>query len=140
MVVLETAVRGEAGRDGLVPAVHRHEVDVHIDEQVALGRVAVDLDILPVGSKAEVDEIRGILGVMLQEEPTGRECLEHAVAEGMAQLGIGHATVKGKRSNQHDVIDPCLGRKVQDRLDDALGVHRVDASAGAAGRCRRRQW
>ena len=46
VVVAEAPVAGQAGGDALVAAVHGHEVDVDVDEQVALGRPLVDLDVL----------------------------------------------------------------------------------------------
>ena len=38
----------EPDRDRLVAAVHRHEVDVHVDEQVGLGGALGQLDDLAV--------------------------------------------------------------------------------------------
>ena len=46
VVVLHAAVAREADRHGLVAAVHRDEVDVHVDDQVGLRRALVDLDLL----------------------------------------------------------------------------------------------
>ena len=120
VVVLQAAVGGEAGRDRLVAAVHGDEVDVHVDQQVALGRPPVDLDVLAVVGQPEVDEVRGVLGVVLEQEAVGREGLEDAVAEGVAQLGVGHAAVKGEGRDEHDVVDARLGREVEDGLDDPL--------------------
>ena len=41
---LQALVVAQADRHRLVAAVHRHEVDVDVDDQVALGGAAVDLD------------------------------------------------------------------------------------------------
>ena len=46
VVVAEAAVAGQAGGHALVAAVHGHQVDVDVDEQVRLGRPPVDLDVL----------------------------------------------------------------------------------------------
>ena len=54
VVVPERAVGGEAGGGGLPPAVHRDEVDVDVDEEVALGGPLVDLHLLAVVGLAEV--------------------------------------------------------------------------------------
>ena len=128
VVVPDAAVGGEPGRDGLVPAVHGDEVDVHVDEQVALGRAAVDLDVLAVVGEPEVDEVRRVLGVVLEQQAVRRERLEDAVAEGVAELGVGHPAVEGERGDQHDVVDAGLGGQVEDRLDHPLahvgGAHR----------------
>ena len=46
VVVLQALVAGEPDRDRLVAAVHRHQVDVHVDDQVGLGGPLRDLDVL----------------------------------------------------------------------------------------------
>ena len=46
VVVAQAAVAGEAGGGALVTAVHGNEVDVDVDEEVALRRPLADLDLL----------------------------------------------------------------------------------------------
>ena len=46
VVVTKAAVAREAGGHALVAPVHRHEVDVDVDEQVGRGRTLVQLDVL----------------------------------------------------------------------------------------------
>ena len=128
VVVLQALVGGKAGRDRFVPSVHGDEVDVHVHEQVALCRPPVDLDVLAMIGEAEVDQIGRVLGVVLEEQAVGSKGLENAVAQGVAQLGVCHATVQSECRDEYDVIYTRLGRQVQDRLDNALahvrGLHR----------------
>ena len=76
VVVAEALVAGEAGRDRLVAAVHRHEIHVDVDEQVALHGSPVQLDVLALVGQPEIDEIRRVLGIVLQEEPVRGEGVE----------------------------------------------------------------
>ena len=68
----------------------------------------------------EVDEVRGILGIVLHQQAVGREGLEDAVAEGVAELGIGHPAVKSERGDQHDIVDAGVRREIEDRFDHPL--------------------
>ena len=75
-----------------------------------------------------MDEVGGVLGVVLEQEPVGGERVEDAVAERVAELGVGHAAVEGEGGDEHDVVDAGLGRQVEDGLDHPLadvgGAHR----------------
>ena len=133
VVVLDALVGGETRCDRLVPPVHGGEVDVHVDQQVALGRPAVDLDVLTVVGDPEVDEVRPILGVVLHQQAVGGEGLENAVAESVAELRIGHPAVQSERCDQHDIVDARVRRQVEDRFDNPL-AH----VGGAHGRKRER--
>ena len=104
----------------LWPAVHGHQVDVDVDEQVALGGPPVDLDVLAVVGEAQVEEVVGVLGVVLGEEPVGGEGVVDAVAHGVAQLGLGHPPVEGEGHDELDVVHAGLGGHVEDLLDDHL--------------------
>ena len=61
-----------------------------------------------------------ILGVVVVELPPRGEGVIHAVADGMAQLGLVHPTVQRQSGDQVHVVDPCLRRQVEHRLDHAL--------------------
>ena len=86
VVVAEAAVAGEAGGGALPAAVHGDEVDVHVDEEVALGRPLVDLDHLAVVGGAEDGEVVGVLGVVLVEQAARVERVVDAVADRVAQF------------------------------------------------------
>ena len=131
VVVLDAPVGGEAGGDRLVASVHGDDVDVHVDEQVALGRASVDLDVLAMIGEPEVDEVRGVLGIVLKQQAVRGERLEDAVAEGVAQLGIGHPAVQRQRRDQHDIVDAAGGGEIEDGLD-----HPLAHVGGAHGRQR----
>ena len=52
VVVAQAPVAGEAGGHALVAAVHGHQVDVDVDQQVGLGGPPVDLHVLAVVGRA----------------------------------------------------------------------------------------
>ena len=84
VVVAQALVAGQAGGHGLVPAVHGHQVDVDVDEQVRGGGPLVDLDVLALIGEPEVDELVGVLGVVLPQQAMGREGVEDALTERVA--------------------------------------------------------
>ena len=120
VVVAQAAVAGQAGGGALVAAVHGHEVDVHVDEQVALGRPLGDLDLLALVGLAEEREVVGVLGVEVVEQAVGGEGVVDPVAHRVAQLGLGHAPVQGEGGDEVDVVDAGRRGHVQHGLDDAL--------------------
>ena len=133
VVVAQAAVAGQAGGHRLVAAVHGHQVDVDVDEQVRGGRPLVDLDVLALVGEAEVDQLVGVLGVVLLQQPVGGEGVVDAVTQGVAQLGVGHAAVQRQRRDEHHVVHAGLGGQLEDLLDHQL------AHVGAAhGRQRQR--
>ena len=75
-----------------------------------------------------MDEVVGVLGVVLGEEAVGGEGVVDPVAQGVAQLGLGHAAVERQGGDQHHVVHPGGRRQVEHLLDDELadvgGLHR----------------
>ena len=120
VVVAQAAVAGQAGGGALVAAVHGHQVDVHVDEQVALGGPLGDLHLLALVGLAQERQVLGVLGVEVVEEAVGGEGVIDPVADGVAQLGLGHAPVQGQGGDEVDVVDARGRGHVQDGLDDAL--------------------
>ena len=120
VVMTQRPVGRETRRHALVPTVHGDEVDVDVDEQVALGCTPVDLDVLALVGVAEVHEVRGVLRVVLQQQAVGLERVEDPSSERVPQLVVVHASVQGERGDQHDVVDRGFGREVEHGLDDAL--------------------
>ena len=114
----EAPVGAEADRHRLVAAVHRHEVDVHVDEEVRLGRAAVDLDVLALLGDAKVDEVRGVLGVVVRKG-VGVERAEDALTDGPLDLGGRHAPVERVRHDQPHVVHAGARRELQDVFDHA---------------------
>ena len=84
VVVPEAPVAGQPGGHALVPAVHGHQVDVDVDQQVAVGGPLVDLHVLALVGESQVDEVVGVLGVVLGEQPVGGEGVVDPVARGRA--------------------------------------------------------
>ena len=113
VVVAQAAVAGEPGGHALVAAVHGHQVDVHVDQEVRGGGPLVDLDVLALVGLAQVDQVVGVLGVVLGQKAVGGEGVVDPVAQGVAQLGLGHPAVQRQGGDQHDVVDAGLGRQVE---------------------------
>ena len=120
VVVAQALVAGQARGHRLVATIHRHQVDVDVDEEVRGGGPLVDLDVLALVGEAEMDELVGILGVVLPQQAVGGEGVEDALAQRVTKLGVGHASVQCQRRDQHHVVDAGLGRQLEDLLDDEL--------------------
>ena len=129
VVRLDAVVRAEADRDRLVAAVHRDDVDVHVDQQVGLGGALGELDGLAVAGLAEVDDLGRVLGVVVVE-PVGIELVEDARADRALELGRRHPAVQRERGDQVDVVDA-----------GAVGAleHVLDHAAADVGQLHRRQ-
>ena len=137
VVVAQAAVAGQAGGGRLPAAVHGDEVDVHVDEQVALGRPLVDLDLLALVGRAEEGEVVGVLGVVVVQQAVRGEGVVDPVADGVAQLGLGHAPVQGEGGDEVDVVDARPRRPGRAPPRSPAGGCRGAASAAAAARRRR---
>ena len=72
VVRLQGSVVAQSHADGFVAAVHRHEVDVDVDEQVGFRCAAVDADFLAELSFAELDNAAGLFAVVAIE-PVGEK-------------------------------------------------------------------
>ena len=119
-MVAQAGVARQAGGGALVAAVHGHEVDVDVDDEVALGSPLAELHVLAVGGLAEHHHAVGVLGVVVVEAARRGEGVVDAVADGMAQLVLGHPPVDGQRSDEVHVVDAGLCGQVEDSLDDPL--------------------
>ena len=120
VVVAQRPVVGQAGGGGLPAAVHGHQVDVHVHQQVALRGPAVHGDQLVVVGAAQLHHAVGVLGVVVVERALRGEGVEHPLAQGVAQLVVGHPAVQGQSRDQVHVVHPRGGRHVEDLLDDPL--------------------
>ena len=120
----QAAVARQSGRERLPSAVHGDLVDVGVNDQVGLRGALVDLEDLALVGVADHGEVVGVLGVVLVEEPLGKERIDDAVAEHMAQLVLVHPAVQTQRRNDVHVVDAGFGRHVEDGFDDALAVVR----------------
>ncbi len=72
------------------------------------------------------DTAVGVLGVELVQQPARFERVVHPVADGVAQLGLGHPAVECEGGDDVDVVDTGVGGEVEDRFDHPL------ANVGAA--------
>ena len=57
---------------------------------------------------------------MLVQESAWSERVVHAIAERVAQLGLGHPAVQGERGDDVHVVDSRIGREVEHCFDHAL--------------------
>jgi hypothetical protein len=73
----------------------------------------------PWGS-AEEGQVVGVLGVVVVEQAVGSERVVDAVADGVAQLVLGHAPVQREGGDEVHVVDAGRGGQVEHRLDDPL--------------------
>ena len=63
MVMAQALIRRETHRDRLVPAVHRHQVDIQINEQVGVCRPLREPDFLAMRGLAEHRKLGAIFRV-----------------------------------------------------------------------------
>ncbi len=119
-MVLEAAVAGQAGRHTLVPTIHGDEVDVHVHQEIGRGGPLVDLHVFALVGLAQVDEVVGVFGVVLRQEPVRREGVVDPVTERVPQLLLRHAAVQGQSRHEDDVVHGGLRCHVEHGLDDHL--------------------
>ena len=120
VVVTKALVTRESSSDRFVSTIHGHQVDVDVHQEVALGCTLVDLNVFAVIGLSKVDQVRGVLCVVLHEQAVRSERVVDPRTESMAQLGFGHPSVQRKGGNKDDVIDSGLGRLIKDGFDHHL--------------------
>ena len=125
VVMAQAAVAGQPGSHALVAAVHGNQVDVDVDQQIRLGRPFVDLNVLAPVRLPQPRQSIGVFGVVLDQQPMRGEGVIDAVANGVAQLRFGHAAMQGQGADEHHVIDPGCGCRVEHGFDDPLPVVRA---------------
>jgi hypothetical protein len=102
-----------------VAAVHRHEVEVHVDRQIALGDAAIHLDQLAVRRVPEDDHAVRIAAVVVVEAI--RPVLApHLLADHPLDLGIGHPAVEAERDDDVNVVDAVVGEHLAHDLEHEL--------------------
>jgi hypothetical protein len=112
-------VVAQAHRHRLVPAVHGHQVDVHVDDQIALDGAAVDVDRLALGGLAQVNDAVGILGVVVVVA-VGVEGVEDLLAHHALHLALGHAPVQRVGDDEMDVVHAVGVELFEQNLDNGL--------------------
>ena len=152
VVVSQRPVGSQPGGHALVPAVHGHQVDVDVDQQIRRGGPLVDLNVLTPLRLAQMDQVLRVLGVVLGEQSVGRKRVVHPMSERVTQLVLGHPSMQGQRRHQHHVVNAGVRRHVEHGLDDHLAdvgcLHRRQGQRDVvetdrelhAGEEQRRQW
>ena len=120
VMMTQRAVAGETGGGGFPAPVHGDEIDVDVDDEVALRGPLVDLDLLTLLGGADEQEVVGILGIVVEQQALRCECVVDTIAHGMAQFRLRHSTVQRERSDKLHVVDSGGGREFEHRFDDAL--------------------
>ena len=125
IVVMAQALIGrEPDRDRLVTAVHRHQVDVQIDDQVGLRRAAREPDLFAMIGLAQHDDFGAVLGVEVVE-PLGPELLEGALADHPANFTLRHAAMERGRDDQMNVVHAVIRERLQHRIEHPLAQIRA---------------
>jgi hypothetical protein len=101
--------------DGFVTAVHRHEIEVEIDEQVALGGAAVDAKRFAVARLPEFDEVGFVFGVVVVVA-VRIEVVPDLLPDHAPHLGFGHAAVKRDSDDDVYVVNAVTVEHVNENL------------------------
>jgi hypothetical protein len=104
---------------GLVAAVHRDEVHVHVDEEVALGDAAADADLLAPLRLTDYDVPVRVLGVVVVE-PVGVVAGHDLLAQAVPKLCPRHPPVEAQGRYEMYVFDALRGGLLQYLFDDLL--------------------
>src|SRR5919106_800308 len=119
VVMAEAAVGPQPYRHRLVAAIHGHQVDVHVHEEVGLGRLPRDLHVLTLVGLPDVCETFGVLGVEVPEA-LRPERAEHPLPDDRFDLLPGHPAVERVRHQELHVLDATAGRQLEDLLQYQL--------------------
>ena len=128
----QAAVAAQANRYGLMTAVHRDEVQVHVDDEVALDGAAVDFNFLAELRGAEKDHVVFVLGVVVVKL-VGPEFVEDPIADDVPHFEALHAAVDARGDDDFDVVDGVVGQQGEHDGENAL------ANIGAAHRWQRQR-
>ncbi len=119
VVRAQALVAAEADGHGLVAAVHRDEVQVHVDEEIGSDGAAIELDHLAVIGRADELHPSRVLGVVVVEA-VGPVRVEDAVADDVAHLLGRHPPVDRRGDDDLDVLDAVVGEELEDDGEHAL--------------------
>ncbi len=108
-------------------AVHRHEVQVHVNDEIGFDRFAIELHLFAeLGLADEFHPVR-IFGVVVVEAVAPVR-FEDATADDVTDFVRGHAAMDARRDDDVEVVDAVIGEHLEDDREDAL------ADVGAAHR------
>ena len=95
-----------------MPPVHGHQIDIHVDDEIALSGSSAEVDVFPVGGFTEDHHAVGIFCVEVVEKTLGGERVVHPVANRVTQFVLGHPPMDRQRCDQVYVIDSGFGCQV----------------------------
>src|SRR5215217_2462266 len=118
-MMADRGVGGEASVHRLVAPIHRDEVHVHIDEQVALGDAPADADLLAQVRLAYDDVPVRVLGVVVIE-PVRVVAGHDPAPQTMLELGFCHPAVQAEGRDEVNILDTLGGSLLQYLFDNLL--------------------
>ena len=118
-MVAQALIRGQPHRHRLVTAVHRHQVDVEIEQQVRFGGALAEPHFLVVVGLAQHHHFGAVLGVEIVQ-PVGPVSLERPLADHPANLILGHAAMQRIGDNQVNVVNAIIGQRLQHHVKHPL--------------------
>ena len=116
---LQRRIVAQADTHRLVAAIHRHQVDVDVDQQVGLGRATVDAHLFAKLGLAKLHDAVGVVPVMAVQVVgivRVKDCPTHAPAD----LERFHATVERIGDDDLDIGDARLFKHFQQDREHGL--------------------
>src|SRR6185369_3314107 len=115
----ETLIITQAHSNGLMPAIHRDEININIYEQIAFSRAAIDVDHLVMVCLAYIDHPLGPLCVMVVVA-IRIELLEDLLSHHPLHLRLCHLSMKRIGDNQMNIIYPICCKQLEDYFENRL--------------------
>ncbi len=123
-MVANCGVIGHAGHQRLVSAIHRRQVDVDIDDQVAFGNPSVEPNFFAHLGLTDENDTVWVFGVVVVKSERV-EGFENSVANLVAQFVRSHFSVQARRCNQMYVVNALVSTLLQDAFNDELADVRL---------------
>ena len=118
-MMAQTRIRREADRDRLMPAIHRHQVDVEIDDQVGIGGALGEPDILAMIGLAHHRQLGAIFGVEVVEAIRPK-LLERFFADHAANFRFSHAPMQRSSDDEVHIVDAVIRQRLHHLVEQAF--------------------
>ena len=124
-MVRQAAIVAKADRYGFVAAIHRNEIDVDIDDEIALDRAPVDAHLLAAVGLSEIDDTARLFCVVTVVAVRIKRVVDlgphHA-----AHLRLRHLPVERVRDYDVDVVDAVILEQLENDFERRLPRVRCD--------------